>query len=174
MVKVTAEQILLARERRVEHQQELTLKYKLPLLVVRVNYPGLDRDNSITRSILDKIKGEVSIAFSEQIIYNELRFTAEGPIFIAMIKDRGTNIKEKAIAVEEQHPLGRLVDIDVYDSTGNGIGREELGYAMRKCYLCNDVAQCCVRARKHSQEDVIYYIITKYKEFLGSFYGKGI
>jgi holo-ACP synthase len=165
MVKVTPEQILLAREKRVEIQNYIAARYALPLLAVRVNYPGLDRDNNVTRGIIKYIKDELNSSFSQNIVYNQLRFTAEGPIFIAVVKDTAVNIKNTAINIEENHPLGRLVDIDVYDSEGNGISRGELGYAMRKCYLCNDVAQCCVRSRKHSQVEVIDYIINKYKEF---------
>lgn len=165
MIKVNAEQILLAREKRVEIQNCISARFGLPILVVRTNYPGLDRDNNVTKGIVNCIKDEISISFPNNIIYNQLRFTAEGPIYIAVLRDTPTCIKEKAIKIEEEHPLGRLVDIDVYDSEGKGISRSELGYAMRKCYLCNDIAQCCVRSRKHSVEEVIEYINNKYEEF---------
>ncbi|GLC29765.1 citrate lyase holo-[acyl-carrier protein] synthase [Clostridium omnivorum] len=166
MIKVNAEQILLAREKRVEIQNYISARFGLPILVVRVNYPGLDRDNNVTRGIANYIKDEISVSFANNIIYSQLIFTAEGPIYIAAIKDTPTHIKETSIKIEEKHPLGRLVDIDVYDSEGNGISRGELGYAMRKCYLCNDIAQCCVRSRKHSIEEVIEYINNKYQEFV--------
>lgn len=166
MIKVNAEQILLAREERVEIQNYISDRFGLPILVVRVNYPGLHRDNNVTRGIVNYIKDEISGSFQNNIIYSQLRFTAEGPIYIAVLKDSTIHIKETAIKIEEEHPLGRLVDIDVYDREGNGISRRELGYAMRKCYLCNDIAQCCVRARKHSIEEIIEYINNKYKEFL--------
>ena len=36
----TAEDILLERERRIEYQEKLVKQYKMPILVIRVNYPG--------------------------------------------------------------------------------------------------------------------------------------
>ena len=42
------------------------------------------------------------------------------------------------------------MDIDVYDDKGIGISRVEFGLAMRKCYICDDIAHNCVRSKKHS------------------------
>ena len=47
----TAEDILIERERRTQHQQKLLKQYKMPILVIRVNYPGINKDNHISQEI---------------------------------------------------------------------------------------------------------------------------
>ena len=58
------------------------------------------------------------------------------------------------IDIEETHPLGRLFDMDVYDKTGNGISREQLGAPPRRCLLCGQGAKSCGRSRSHTIEEL--------------------
>jgi len=63
-------------------------------------------------------------------------------------------VKKITIHVEETPPLGRLFDIDVYDKAGNGIGRAELGYPVRRCLICEKDAKLCGRSRSHTVEEL--------------------
>jgi holo-ACP synthase len=71
-------------------------------------------------------------------------------------------VKVRTVEIENSHPLGRLIDIDVFKPDGIALSRTELGLSQRKCYLCNDVAHNCVRSHKHSTEEIIEYIENKY------------
>ena len=53
----TAEDILIGRERRIEFQEKLVEKYKMPILVIRVNYPGLNKDNHFSQGITESYGG---------------------------------------------------------------------------------------------------------------------
>lgn len=59
--------------------------------------------------------------------------------------------KEAAIALEEESPAARLLDLDVYDGGGNPVGRRELGLPPRRCLLCEEAAADCMRLSRHDR-----------------------
>lgn len=166
MSKYTIEDLLLAKEERVDFQYELINKYKLPLISMRVNYPGINKDNELSRKIAEIMKNELMDKFKGNIVYEDYKNTAEGPVFTLVLRNIAEEIKRKTVDVEENHMLGRCVDIDVYDEHGNGLSRTSLGLSSRKCFLCEDKAQNCGRSRKHNIEDVIKFIENKYREYM--------
>ncbi|MBU3146473.1 citrate lyase holo-[acyl-carrier protein] synthase [Clostridium sp. CF012] len=168
----TAEDILLSREKRIEFQEKLIQKYKMPILVVRVNYPGLNKDNRFSQEITLIIEQMVSEIFSYAIQYKIMTTTAEGPIVIMSINKGAKDIKSTTLDIEDKHLLGRCVDVDVYDEKGRGISREEFGLGMRKCYICDDIAHNCVRSKKHTFDEVEGFIKRKFAEYMEKFYGK--
>lgn len=168
----TAEDILLGRERRIEFQEKLVQKYKMPILVIRVNYPGINKDNRFSQGIIVVIEQMISEMFSYSIEYKIMTTTAEGPLVIMSINKNARDIKKITLDIEDKHLLGRCVDIDVYDENGRGISREEFGLDMRKCYICQDIAHNCVRSKKHSFDEVEGFIKTKFAEYMEKFYGK--
>ncbi|MBZ9689422.1 citrate lyase holo-[acyl-carrier protein] synthase [Clostridium estertheticum] len=168
----TAEDILQGRERRIEFQEKLVQKYKMPILVIRVNYPGLNKDNRFSQEITVIIEQMISEMFSYAIQYKIMTTTAEGPLVIMCINKNARDIKSTTLDIEDKHLLGRCVDIDVYDENGRGISREEFGLGMRKCYICDDIAHNCVRSKKHSFDEVEGFIKRKFAEYMEKFYGK--
>ncbi len=71
-------------------------------------------------------------------------------------------VKKITVDLEENHPLGRLFDIDVYDADGAAVSRQELGVPGRKCLICHEDAKACGRSRTHSVEELqrrVYEII---------------
>ncbi|MCA1072937.1 citrate lyase holo-[acyl-carrier protein] synthase [Clostridium bowmanii] len=168
----TAEDILMERERRVEFQEKLSEKYKMSILVIRVNYPGINKDNDISQGITVIIEQILSELFSYSINYKIMTTTAEGPIVIMAIDKTARDIKSITLDIEDKHILGRCVDIDVYDENGRGISREDFGLGMRKCFICDDIAHICVRSKKHSLDEVEEFIKNRYLKYMEKFYGK--
>jgi holo-ACP synthase len=168
----TAEDILLERERRIEYQEKLLKQYKMSMIVIRVNYPGIDKDNPLSRGIIKIIEQEIYQTLSMSIHYTKAMITAEGPLVTMCIDKVATDIKAITLNIEHNHILGRCVDIDVYDGAGKSISRQDLGLAMRKCYICDDVAHNCVRSKKHSFDEVEGFIKIKFKEYMEKVYEK--
>jgi holo-ACP synthase len=164
--------ILNAREDRAFLQENLITKFKLPLLVIRVNYPGINKNNPTTKYISETIYQEIlknPIFNGDKVIKikNVEKINSyEGLIFLLSINLSSIEIKKLAINIEINHPLGRLVDLDVIDLTNHTISRRELGYPQRKCFICDDLAHNCVRSRKHSLEEVLEYIENLVHQFL--------
>ncbi len=165
MKEYTVADLLEAREKRVELSAQLQNHYKTPLLVMRVNYPGLKKTNDVTLNMIQDMSAVICRVLGDKICFKSLQQGAEGPIFLAAVEEDVLALKGAAIELEEKHALGRCLDIDVYDRLGKSLSRQELGYPRRKCYLCNDDAHHCVRSRRHSETEVIKFITEKFIKY---------
>lgn len=153
------------REKRVELQNSLIKKYSLPLVAVRTNYPGENKLEPLSLSIVDIAAEEMEEYFSEKIVYKEILKNLEGKIYLFIIDEKAENIKESTIYFEENHILGRCLDIDVYDIDGNGLSRSQFGYKKRKCLICDNIAFICGRSMKHSHQEIKNVLMKKYIEY---------
>jgi len=58
------------------------------------------------------------------------------------------------MAIEDQHPLGRLWDADVIDINGVSLSRKHFGLPARRCLLCEQPAHDCARSRLHAMQEL--------------------
>ena len=58
------------------------------------------------------------------------------------------------VELENNHELGRIFDVDVFDKNHNQISRSMLNLAPRKCLICEKAASC-IRTRAHTYEELI-------------------
>lgn len=165
MKEYTAQDLLEAREKRVALIETLLKRYNTPLLVMRINYPGLKKTNDLTLNLIKDVTPIICTLLGDKISSKRVLQGAEGPILYASVQQDAVSLKKIAIGLEEDHSLGRCLDIDVYDPLGKSVSRQELGYPSRKCYLCEDNAHHCVRSRRHSEAEVIQYINDKYHNY---------
>ena len=159
------EKFLNDREERVYLQQNLQEKYRKPLLAVRTNYPGENKLEPIAQEISDIMAEEVEKYFDGKILHRETLVSLEGKIHIYLLDENVLEIKRKTVSIEEGHPLGRCIDLDVYYENGEGISRSALGFGKRKCLICDEIAFVCARGMKHSHSELKEEIFKKYKEF---------
>ncbi|CAM2913504.1 citrate lyase holo-[acyl-carrier protein] synthase [Hathewaya histolytica] len=165
-IMYSAEDVLNAREYRVSFQEDLIEEYKETLVVMRVNYPGIEKDNRLTRDIIGIMKEEVYKIFQADILFSKEDFTAEGPLVFWVIKGDSLKIKKTTVDIEETHILGRTLDIDVYNALGNSLSRSDIGYDKRVCFLCNEYAHLCVRSKKHNIKSIIDFIENRYEKYI--------
>lgn len=156
---VSLEEMLYFREEKVRLQEELRKKHEgVTIVALGMNVPGPR-----------KTSPAILLAFTEGGEALDRKFSGNGLHVIeeAVIKEKAGYLKLYAVKsldhlfvkkitvqLEETHPLGRLFDIDVYDGSGKGIGREELGAPVRKCLICEKDAKICGRSRKHTVEEL--------------------
>lgn len=156
---VTLEEMLCFREDKVKMQEEMKEAYKDAVIVaLGMNIPG-PKKNSFEilkafqaggQAICDALEGQKILVAGEREITKK-----EGCLKIFAVKSEDPLfIKQVTIDIEETHPLGRLFDIDVYDKTGKGISREQLGAPARRCLLCGEDAKACGRSRNHTMEEL--------------------
>lgn len=160
------EKFLDAREERVEKQKKILETHKGTLIVVRANYPGEAKNEYPSTEIVKIISSEVDKYFGKDIIYKDETLTLEGTIDFFIVKLDVDEVKKICVLIEEKHPLGRFVDIDVYDNLGNSFSRTKYGYPQRKCYLCEELAVVCTRAMKHNLKDIKNHILKSYEKYL--------
>lgn len=165
MAKYVAAEVLAAREERADFIERLIEQYKKPVITLRVNYPGLEKTNALTLKIIREISSLLGGVLEDKTRFQAWLKGADGPAFLAVVEEDVFALKRTAIEMEESHSLGRLVDFDVYDVAGNSISRREMGYPVRRCYLCADDGQHCVRARRHSEQEVIAFMEEQFRNY---------
>ncbi len=80
-------------------------------------------------------------------------YGVDGLTILGKVGD-GNLLKKYSIDLEETHPLGRLIDIDVtLKGQTNSLSRGSL----RKCFLCDKPAFVCGKNRTHSLEELNKY-----------------
>lgn len=152
---MTAGAILEAREERASMQQALLMEYNKPLLLLRVNTPGPEKNLPVAQRIFDALEAELNHRFVDGVLLQHLMTTAEGPMSMRILDMPVKVLKTLAVALEDEHPLGRFVDLDVYSPTGESLSRTELGCPVRACYVCSAPAHGCARARTHALADLL-------------------
>ncbi|MEH7416855.1 citrate lyase holo-[acyl-carrier protein] synthase [Neobacillus drentensis] len=155
---ITLEQLLEAREFRAAHQKELIEKYRMPLVSFTVNMPGESKktqDSSIIfregcNALVKKLK-ETDCGLE----YYDSKNPDTGFEGFFVVKTDERSLKALMLKIENEHPLGRLFDLDVIGVDGRPISRETLGNSKRECLLCEQDAHICARNRGHTVENLI-------------------
>lgn len=156
---VTLEQLLLSREQRVQHQKDLLGAYPgKSLLCLTVQLPGAEKRTDISLKIAKAGVEAVRAAFSPD--FEELKDLETGFEGYFILSMPPLQAKRLACQVEDTHPLGRLMDLDVCQMPGlTGhllpLSRQDIGLPPRRCLLCDNEARYCMRARLHTQEELL-------------------
>jgi len=159
------EAILDARESRFKYIQSVILKQHVSVILVKANIPGLEK-NIIEAHLLVRIFSKV-ILKEFKIISHETHTTCDGDYIIHTIKeDDSIGIKKKLIKIESEHPLGRLIDLDLYVGEAYAVSRVSLSLTPRPCYLCAQDARICSKNQTHTEKELITYVKSSYHQFM--------
>lgn len=152
---ISLTELLAARDNRAARQRELLAAWpERTLLSLTVVLPGaVKRDE---RSLRVGEAGVAAVRETLQPLYEEIRDLGTGfEAFFIVAADR-LAAKRRACRIEDTHPWGRLMDIDVLEADGDEtvhpISRIAVGLPERRCLLCDRPARECMRARTHSPE----------------------
>ena len=150
---MTLEQLLASRDARVAHQAALLGKYPgKALLCLTVMLPGPVKRSDVSLKIASAAVSAVRSTFDLQ--FEELRDLETGYEGYFVVDLDPVAAKRLAVSLEEQHPLGRLFDLDVITADGP-LSREELGLPGRKCLICGKPVRECMRTRAHSTDELL-------------------
>ena len=148
-------EILQAREDRANKQKLLLAQYQKPLLCFTMNIPGpkkLDRDVSVGFFVGSRLLTDALSPYP--VLYREEQRPITGCEGYYVVDMPAKELKALAIELEDIDPIGRLFDLDVLDTDGRKLSREELGYPRRKCLLCDNDAMVCASTRAHKLEEL--------------------
>ncbi|EOT38980.1 MULTISPECIES: citrate lyase holo-[acyl-carrier protein] synthase [Enterococcus] len=157
-------EMLAAREQRVALQQALLAKCpQASLLSATMNIPGPVKNTlaleKVFIALVETIRKELKDFFIIETNYFSRKTGLE---FFLLAEISPELLKRKMIAIEEKHPQGRLVDLDVLwlkDQKIQSISRQDIGFPARRCLICNKDAKVCGRARTHTIEEMQTKII---------------
>lgn len=143
--------ILAAKDLRYLRQQAMREKYGTVLISMTINIPGPVKDKPVFRQLLDYGIGKLRSGL--QIIAEDRIYPATGPEALLAVSNDAKQVKELAVAVEEDHSFGRLLDIDVFTASGKLLSRQQMGQG-RSCLICGEMAVNCMRGRRHSSGEL--------------------
>ena len=155
---VSLPELLTSRECRQARQQAWLAQHQSTLLVLTLVVPGGVKDSALTRNIFNLGWQALQQLWGEQgwhyLQAETLALSTGCEGFVALQADAQW-VKDCAMQLEVQQPIGRLWDIDVLDSQGRILSRRDLGLAERCCLLCSQPAKLCARQRQHSSEQLL-------------------
>lgn len=154
-MRVTLDQLLASRENRWAKQQALLQENPLTTLVcLTVIMPGSVKRNSQSLIVARAALEAVRTAFGERLLQMEEFDLETGYEAYLLVSLSIPEAKAIACNVEEQHPLGRLFDVDVIQKDGAPASRKTIGRVPRRCLLCDRDARYCMRNHSHTQEEI--------------------
>ncbi len=160
---ISLDQLLLSRDARVALQQKMLEEHPGCCVVcLTVQLPGPVKRNAtslvIAKAGADALRARFPGApLTERDL--ETGFEAYLPLPLSPLE-----AKRIACEIEETHPLGRLMDIDVIGAEGP-VSRDAIGLNPRRCLLCGNEVRYCMRAHSHTREELlekIEEIVSKY------------
>ncbi|MDR1099350.1 MAG: citrate lyase holo-[acyl-carrier protein] synthase, partial [Treponema sp.] len=158
---------LAEKEDRARRQRELLDQFGPPVLCLTLNIPGAYKCFPLARRCcFEGLEALKRCLRAEGIIirHEETGEGAAGYRALIAAGGEGFYLKELAIYIEEQHPLGRLFDIDVLEERGK-ISRTALKAGERKCLICGGSAFACGRSRAHGLEELSGAVIKIMENF---------
>ena len=183
---LSLERILQSRDERARRQRELLAGYPgKTLICFTVIPPGAVKrsDGSLAVaaagraalhdafSAADASSPEVAGAAAPEL-FEESRDLETGFEMYMVVDIPAEEVKRICCDIEDTHPLGRLMDIDVItemrqdgalaEPSPRPMTRAEVGLPERRCLICERPARECIRARRHTAGE----LLARYNEIL--------
>jgi len=156
--KITLDEILFSREVRVEKENALIDKYKLPLVVLTMNIVGPYKVFNLVEKTFHRGCSLIKdCCFDNKLSIINIEIVEKNTGFEAyfIIDCSPLILKKNLVKIEDTHSIGRLLDIDVIDENMNKISRAQIVKQNRKCILCDIDVYECRRLKKHSLEELL-------------------
>ncbi len=157
-IQVELQEVLDSREFRKFKQAELLNRFACPIISFTLAIAGPVKVFPLSIRAFDSgvslIKDGCSRNKIQILHFEELHENTGYEAFFA-VQGCEYDIKRIMIDIEESHPIGRLLDIDVISPSGVKISRTDLGKRERCCILCTETASVCARSRAHPLEEVV-------------------
>lgn len=166
------DQILEARENRMIEIKQALLNSPMVLLI-KANTPGQLKNIWTSKYLVLQFRKlmEHTCDTCESHYFE----SADGPyVMINLPQDDAVSIKHFLMHIEETHPLGRFIDLDLFDQPNRSISRLDINAEPRTCMLCERPAIECIRNHRHSlieinqhiEDYTIQYMLTDIKKNL--------
>lgn len=152
---VSLSELLESKDNRRAKQQELINLYHLPVISLTLVMPGEEKRNQLTCKMASQATETIRKNFDGFIkADSEYDLETGFEAFFVITIDK-YQAKRIACSIEDNHPWGRLFDIDIIGDDLTPITREEINLPPRKCLICNQEAHICMRNRTHDVAEIL-------------------
>lgn len=156
-VNVSLEQVLASREQRARRQQAWLFQSDHTVVSVTLVWPGEVKDTALARRVMavaNQALGELFHTHQWKVCRHLVLHPVTGPEALWSVAAPAWMIKHVTAHLEDNHPLGRLWDIDVFCPKKGLLKRNAIQQSMRRCFICHEPAHVCSRSRCHSQAEL--------------------
>ena len=173
--KTELEEMLAGRERRANTQRQMLMFCPgATLICFTLNIAGPMKVTALTDEAFYEGVSAIEEALTMAGISAESE-TCEHPYgheaYYVIENENAESVKRLMVMIEEEHPLGRLFDIDVLQSNDaelhsnanseaqsgeelHKLSRADIGENERRCLICDEMAAVCASARAHSVSEL--------------------
>jgi len=162
------DKVLSAREARASLRESLA-QSGYGSISLSLNIPGYPKTTPPIAAFFEEVLDEFKRYFQAHRIVLDTAHAVQqedeaGNFFLAPIADDRSpeSIKDLAESFEKQHPLGRLIDIDIADRHLQPISSGRL----KQCLLCEKPALVCMREANHGYEALREHIANEIRRYL--------
>ena len=146
MNQVTLQQILQAREDRVELQRQFLELYRQPLVCFTMNIAGPVKISPlIRRGFQAGLEALENMLPQKAVLARQIGEEVTGCQALFSVAMEAEALKALCTAIEDTSPLGRLFDMDVIGTDGKKLERPNL----RGCIVCGKPGRGCAAGRLH-------------------------
>lgn len=150
------EEIMASREARADFQTDLCREYGKAVVALKLNIPGPVKDSKGIREIFAcGLEAYYEVLIKEENLkpcFEKMVLADSGPEYFSVVDLDPRKLKRLLLALEDQHPLGRLMDFDVLSGEGESISRSDFDLPGRTCLVCGEPVLSCSRSRGHGLE----------------------
>ena len=162
---VSLDEILLNKENRQNLRALIRTIMPYSLISFTGNYVGQIKKNSDTQLLFNQGVREIEKTFCGKIRFKQFNYSDTGFEGYFAVEQDAKEVKKIVSSIEDNHCLGRLWDMDVFDSCNNQLTRSDIGLNKRKCLLCYCDADNCYILRRHTQNELMQKIKDIIKKF---------
>lgn len=154
-MEITLDMLLESREKRWQLQRQLIQDNPgLTLVCLTVIMPGNVKRNAQSLVVAHAAVEAIQEAFGPSIQWQREQDLSTGYEGYYLVDMSMIDCKRLACEIEDNHPLGRLFDIDVINTHVEPVSRSVIGREGRKCLLCDQDARYCMRNHTHSRDEL--------------------
>lgn len=150
-MEITLTELLDAREERARIQTQILREHSCPLVCFTMNIAGpVKTSPSVIRAFrygldaLDRALKEYSV------LQRTVKYPQSGPEAFFSVECDPQTLKNICVEIEEACKMGRLFDMDVIDTDGKKLERQN----ERCCIICGKAGRVCAAGRLHSVEEL--------------------
>lgn len=150
--------VLAARDERAAAQSRMLADTGMPLVSLSIVSPGPDKLTAAAAASYEVALSTLreccaARGWDVHDVVEAQRVT--GPEALVAVAGPSAVVLKAAMAdLEDQHPWGRLWDLDVLTSAGP-VSRTQIGRAPRRCLRCARPSAQCARSRRHSVTELL-------------------
>ncbi len=170
---ITVDDICNARDIRIKKLQRLSINKADGFILFTLNIPGEIKNTFLYGKIFNQGIRTLKTVFKKIGIVYKIEHILELPTgpeaYMVLYSCDLIKIKKITAEIEEDHPLGRIFDIDLFDRNLNQV---KINRDVRKCYICERSGIECSRSKRHNLNEVLERIKAVAENYFDSLYWK--